>query len=141
MIQVETLVEWHPYSIPMLVLVIGILISLLAKRKDDLSPAKNQIYVGQALVLSSISATTVYVVKALVTKNSEAGIPCLYLLLGYVIVLLVLAILDSRLAWRAVTVNGVEVHERKWWVGILIPNASGWACFFLFFEFAKSRPL
>jgi len=129
-------VLWHPPLTTVLCTGIGIFGKLLSRRNNDTSPERNDVYIGQPLMLASISATSLFVVKCLSLAKFEEGVILLLFALLYVFLFVVLAYIDKRLAWRSVRLNEVDVYERKFWWGILIPNAAGMSCLYIVFLYA-----
>lgn len=135
----EIVISWQPPITTVLCTGLGVMGKLLSRRHEDPSPEKNDFYVAQPLMLASISASSLFVVKCLGPSKSEEGITLLLLALLYVFFFLVLMYIDKRHAWRFVRRNTVDVFERKFWWGILIPNAFGMVCLYSVFYYARIR--
>ena len=59
--------EFYSLYVPLAFAVISALVKYLSKRKDDQSPLKNDLCMGQALLLGAISASAAFAVNAQIT--------------------------------------------------------------------------
>jgi len=129
--------EWYPIIITSVFTTLSVFLKWLSRRDGDKAPFRNDFYVAQSLFLGSLSALAVYLVKSILAGNSEAGLSCSLLLLVYILILMALAFLDRYFAWD----TNPEIPQRKWPLGVFVPNLLGVAGYFTIFFFAKSRHL
>ena len=129
--------EWYPLFITFVFTTFAVLMKALSRRDGDKSPKRNDAYVAQSLVLGSLSALSVYLVKANLAGKADQVNDCFGLLLVYILILVALALLDRYVAWEPVGAS----YQRRLALGILVPNIAGVAAYFMVFLFAKSRNL
>jgi hypothetical protein len=98
---------------------------------------RNDFYIAQPLFMGSVSALAVYLIKSILSGNSDAGLSCSLLLMLYILILVALAFLDRYFAWDTT----LATPQRKWPLGIYVPNLLGVAGYFTGFLFAKSKHL
>jgi hypothetical protein len=137
----ELVVLWHPPITTVLCTGLGVFGKLLSRRNSDTSPERNDVYMGQPLMLASVSATSLFVVKCLSLAKFQEGVSLLLIALLYIVFFVVLVYIDKKLAWRSVRLNEVDVFERKFWWGILIPNAVGMGCLYTVFVYAHAQKI
>lgn len=129
--------EWYPIIITSVFTALAVTFKLLSRRDGDISPFRNDFYIAQALFMGSVSALAVYLVKSIISGNSEAALACSLLLFLYILVSAALACLDRWFAWE----SSGGIFRRKWPLGIWVPNLLGAFGYFAVFFFAKSRHL
>src|SRR5229473_2353320 len=129
--------EWYPIIITSVFTALSVFLKWLSRRDGDTSPFRNDFYVAQSLFMGSLSALAVYLIKSILAGNSDAGLSCSLLLLLYILVLVALAFLDRYFAWD----TAPATPQRKWPLGVFVPNLLGVAGYFTVFFFDKSRHL
>jgi len=132
--------RWYPVIFPIAFAVISVIVKLLSRRNDDDSPHRNDCYIGQSLVLGSLSASLVYLIRAILANKDWLALETIVLSGGLLLLMLVLAYLDRYFAWEEAP-PPLSGYQRELVWGIMVPNVTGMMAFFTVFIFSKLRGL
>jgi len=130
--------DLHPLIVPLVFAVMSVGIALLSRRGNDPSPIRNELYVGRGLFLGSLSASFVYLIRALIAGKSDDGLACTWVILVLFSLIVLMACVDRYYAWEEYKKGR---FQRKLLAGVWAPNVLSMVVFAAVFMFGRSRAL
>lgn len=131
------LVTWYPVLFSIGFAIISMGLKIASRRNSDASPLRNDCYCAQSLVLGSLSASLVYLIRAILTKNDAVALDCAFLMFSLLLPTVGLVVLDRFFAWE----TSAKGDRREKWYGIVLPNVTGAIVMCTVFIFARVHGL
>jgi hypothetical protein len=143
-------IGWYEVGFGVLFAALTVPVNFLARREGDPTPLLNELYIAEPLILAAISASFVYVVRALISEPPRSFEGLRFAAIGAVcfLILLVMACLDrygDELMWETVSTRHegqeIKVYRRKWSQAVLVPNVVGMIALVGVLSFGRSLKL